>query len=310
MPLGTWLSKIEANPTVDRLAQRLEAVARPLGRNGRRRDLLSGRPLGHPAHPATVALPLGTWLSASALDLTVPGGTDVAARRLIGLGIAGALPAAACGASDWLDTAGAERRVGAVHAVVNVAALGAMTASWVLRRRGRRGAGTALALAGNGIAGIGGWLGGHLAYRLGVGVNTTAFQAGPVDWTPVLDDAAVRPGKPVAAWAGGAAVVIVEDGGELHALENRCTHRGGPLHQGEVSGGCLSCPWHGSVFALADGAVRQGPATMPQPVYEVRRRDGRAEVRRQEAVALRANPTASERPLRSVGPTSSPADAS
>jgi nitrite reductase/ring-hydroxylating ferredoxin subunit len=207
------------------------------------------------------------------------------------------VPAAACGASDWLDTDGAERRVGTVHALVNVTALSAMAASYVLRRRGRRGAGIAVAMVGNGVAGLGGWLGGHLAYRLGVGVNTTAFEAGPSRWTEVLDATQLRPGQPVGAWADGAAVVVVDDGG-LRALENRCTHRGGPLHEGQVAGGCISCPWHGSVFALSDGAVRQGPASVPQPTYEVRRQDGRIEVRRDDVVSLRTNPSEAERPLR------------
>jgi nitrite reductase/ring-hydroxylating ferredoxin subunit len=112
----------------------------------------------------------------------------------------------------------------------------------------------------------------------------------------------------VAAWADGAAVVIVDDDG-LHALENRCTHRGGPLHEGEVLDGCITCPWHGSAFSLTDGAVRRGPATMPQPVYETRQRDGHVDIRRQETSALRANPTGSERAVRTAGRTTSAAEA-
>ena len=63
----------------------------------------------------------------------------------------------------------------------------------------------------------------------------------------------------------GMAVVLVNDGGRLHALEDRCTHRGGALHDGELRDGCLVCPLHGSAFRIADGSVERGPAAYPQP---------------------------------------------
>jgi len=48
----------------------------------------------------------------------------------------------------------------------------------------------------------------------------------------------------------------------------------GPLSDGELTDGCLTCPWHGSVFRVADGAVVRGPATVLQPAFEVREADG------------------------------------
>jgi nitrite reductase/ring-hydroxylating ferredoxin subunit len=58
----------------------------------------------------------------------------------------------------------------------------------------------------------------------------------------------------------------------------------GPLADGEVTvvdeEPCVVCPWHGSTYRLSDGAVRRGPATMPQPVLAVRVVDGRVEARR------------------------------
>src|SRR6201999_1455255 len=83
----------------------------------RLRDLAAGTPLGHPIHPALVAIPAGAWTAASYLDLV--GGEAKAAQRLIGLGNVAAVPAAIAGVTDWLDTAGAERRVGLVHAALN-----------------------------------------------------------------------------------------------------------------------------------------------------------------------------------------------
>lgn len=293
-----WSSRIERAESLDRWSERLAGVLAPLGRSGAIRDALSGTWLGHPLHPALVAVPIGAWLSASALDVLGGPAARPAARRLIALGIVGAVPAAGSGASDWLDTTGAERRVGAVHAASNAAATLAMTASYLARRRGRHGRGAALAAAGSAAAGLGGWLGGHLAYRLGVGVNTTAFQSGPTRWAPIVPEADVRVGEAVGVVRDTTAFVVVGDGdGTAHVLEDRCTHRGGPLHQGEVDGGYITCPWHGSVFALADGAVRRGPATMPQPAYRTRRRAGLVEIERDEPSSLRANPQGAERDL-------------
>ena len=73
-------------------------------------------------------------------------------------------------------------------------------------------------------------------------------------------------------------------------LADRCTHRGAPLHEGELLAGCIVCPWHGSEFAL-DGSVVHGPATRPQAAYEVRVVDGQVLVRRaDEPRTLRTNP--------------------
>jgi nitrite reductase/ring-hydroxylating ferredoxin subunit len=52
----------------------------------------------------------------------------------------------------------------------------------------------------------------------------------------------------------------------------------GPLSDGELADGCLTCPWHGSVFRVADGTVVRGPATAPQPAFEVRETDGAIQV--------------------------------
>ena len=68
------------------------------------------------------------------------------------------------------------------------------------------------------------------------------------------------------------------DGG-VAAISAVCTHRGAPLADGEFAAGCVTCPWHGSRFALADGRVEQGPATFPQPRFEARINGERIEVR-------------------------------
>jgi uncharacterized membrane protein len=174
MQRGVW-----ADEAVERLAttEALDRVAVPGQRavdvvlDDGRKDLLRGRWLGHPVHPLFVALPIGSWLNASLLDLVGGRRSAPAADLLVGFGVVAALPTAATGVADWSDTTGEARRVGLVHAAANVAALGLLTSSWVARRRGRRLRGVALALAGNAAISVGGYLGGHLAYRQGVGVD-------------------------------------------------------------------------------------------------------------------------------------------
>jgi len=139
---------------------------------GPAKEVLRGTPLGHPLHPALVAVPIGAWASATLFDLL---GDDAGARRLTAIGCLAALPAALAGGTDWLSTDGAQRRVGMVHALLNDAALTCYTLSWRARRRGARSRGLVLSLAGGGLLGAGAWLGGHLAYSLGVGVETANF---------------------------------------------------------------------------------------------------------------------------------------
>ena len=73
--------------------------------------------------------------------------------------------------------------------------------------------------------------------------------------------------------------MVVREAGDWYGLAARCSHAGGPLDEGEVSDGCIECPWHGSRFRLRDGTVARGPAFAPQPVVDVRVRDDVVEVK-------------------------------
>jgi len=262
-------------------AQRVTGLVGP----GRAKDLLSGTPIGHPMHPALVTLPIGAFASAVVLDAT--GGDPRSARRLVGLGLLSSLPAAATGASDWNETQGAERRVGVVHALTNSAALALLASSWWQRRSG---SGRGRSAAGLALLGGSAWLGGHLSYAQGVGVDTTAFAKPPVDWTDAcaLDELSDR--TPFAVTVVDVPVLLLSRPDGLVAMANRCTHRGAPLSDGELVDGCIECPWHASRFDLRTGQVQRGPATRPQPVFEVRVVEGRVQVRRDEQRTLRLNP--------------------
>lgn len=285
---------IETASALDRAGAPLNAALHRVLRPGRVVNVLSGKQLGHPAHPALISAPLGCWTGALVADLA---GERRAGRLLTGLGVLSVVPVAATGASDWADTSGAEQRVGVVHLGLNLVATALYAGSWWARRQGSQRLGVALGAGGAALATVAAWFGGHLAYALGVGVDTNAFLGGPTEWTTVTDHPA-SPGPVSAASAAGMSLVVVAvpdtDGAGLltgpRVLANRCSHRGGPLSDGQLVGGCLRCPWHGSEFDAITGEVRRGPATMAQAVYEVRVQDGNLQVRRDEPRSLRVNP--------------------
>lgn len=262
-----------------------DAVAKPLSRlvhravgRGQLQDALTGRWLGHALHPMLTDLPIGFWTSAFTLDLLGGRKHRAAAQRLVGIGVLSALPAIATGATDWADTTDAERRVGLVHAALNSAALACFTASWLARRRGRHARGVIWGLAGSTVATGGGYLGGHLVQRMGLGIDNTAFDDIPTRWVPTLPAREWADEVPRRVVAGGTEVMVVRERGVWHGLDNRCSHRGGPLDEGTVRDGCAECPWHGSRFRLGDGTVERGPAAAPQRVVGVRVQDDVVEV--------------------------------
>jgi nitrite reductase/ring-hydroxylating ferredoxin subunit/uncharacterized membrane protein len=285
----------ERSPAAAELAGRLaqleplDSVAEPLAGwvrgilpGGPVKDALSGTWLGHALHPVLQLLPLGTWTSAVVLDLIGGEDGEDSADLLIGTGLLATLPTVATGWSDYADSTAASdsvRRIGILHAASNVTGAALFAGSLLARGRGARGRGKLLALAGIGAVSAGGWLGGHLSYAEGVGVDNTVFEQFPTDWTAVADEAGLRDGEPRQVEAGGVALLVVRDGGAVHVLADRCAHRGGSLSDGEVSDGCVTCPLHGSRFRLADGSVERGPAAYPQPVLESRVQGGKVEVK-------------------------------
>ena len=270
---------VESFGALDAPAKKIGKTVRSAIPAGGLKDALSGTWMGHALHPLLTDIPIGTFTSSLLLDLA---GEDDAATTLIGAGLAAVPATVLTGWSDWADTEPASdgvRRAGILHAAFNGAASTLMAASYVARKRGRTGRGKLYSLAGLSLLGAGGWLGGHLSYAQGVGVDTTVFDDGPDEWT-ATDVENLPENEPVCAVAGGVPVLLVRTGSEIKALHNRCTHRGGSLADGELRDGTIKCPLHDSVFSLDDGSVLQGPAAYPQPQFEARESGGRVEVRR------------------------------
>ena len=76
---------------------------------------------------------------------------------------------------------------------------------------------------------------------------------------------------------GGQVVAIFRTQAGLFAIDGMCAHQGGPIAEGTVENGCVTCPWHGWQYELATGiqTINRQPL---QQTYPVREREGRLEV--------------------------------
>jgi nitrite reductase/ring-hydroxylating ferredoxin subunit len=267
------ISRLEQAARLDPVESAGQRIAR-LIRPGKARDVLHGVWLGHPLHPVLVQAAAGAWLSASVMDLA---GDPEAARLLAAAGLAAAAPAVVAGAADWSEQHEQQMRVGVVHAAGNAVAISLYGAS--LAARGPRLSG-ALRLAGLAAVSASGLLGGHISFRLAGGANHAEDVPHVVEpgWHYLMVAADLPAGKPVRQVVGEVPVVAVRTADGVHVLADRCSHMSGPLSGGDLSDGCLTCPWHGSVFRIADGSVARGPATAPQPSFEVREVGGAIQV--------------------------------
>jgi nitrite reductase/ring-hydroxylating ferredoxin subunit/uncharacterized membrane protein len=281
-PLEPLVRRIES-------AEALDPIGRAVGKavrgnlTGTVKDALSGTWLGHALHPMLTDVVIGSFMSASLLDVLVPDSDGTAGERLIALGLAAYLPTAAAGVNDWADSEPVDdgvRRAGLVHAGGNALAATLYATSWRARRRGARRSGTVLGLAGMTVLMAGGYLGGYLSLTKGVGADQTVFDPGPTEWTPAADASQLPDGRPTRAVVDDTPVLLLRDGESIFALHDRCSHRGCSLSEGQVEGEEIVCSCHGSRFDRRDGSLRGGPATAAQPAFQVRVRDSRVEVRR------------------------------
>jgi nitrite reductase/ring-hydroxylating ferredoxin subunit/uncharacterized membrane protein len=281
-PVGRELAvRIGELKQLDGVGQMLKSlVDRYIPPKSEVKDLLSGTWLGHPLHPALTDVVIGAWTSSFFLDLMPGRKTRKASDRLIDLGILAAVPTAIAGLSDWADTIDSRRRVGLVHAIGNSTALYLyLNSSWARKRRQRM-RGFLLSTSGYGVVLLSTYLGGHLAFGQGIGVDETAFDEGPTDWQPAIGEADLARNVPTPVTIGAVELLLLRRDDSIFAISNRCSHRGCSLHEGEFSAeGTVVCPCHGSTFDLHDGALLHGPATAPQPSYLTRVRDGKVEVR-------------------------------
>jgi nitrite reductase/ring-hydroxylating ferredoxin subunit/uncharacterized membrane protein len=241
---------------------------------------------GHPMHPALIVYPFAFLTGAFGFNVAAEASRNreltTVSNYLIPAGVTAGLVAAAAGIMDYLNSvpprSSAKDRA-TRHGLLNTAALGLFTASWVLSR-GRTRRALPLALQGLGTAAMSyaGWLGGTLVYRNQIGVDHRYAGAG--QWqeesrtheeSRALTSAAagldLNQMKLVHAGDERIAVARTENG--YAAFQDRCTHRGGPLSDGAVICGTVQCPWHGSQFDVHTGQVKCGPAEKDIRTYPI-----------------------------------------
>ena len=247
------------------------------------RNLLNGTWLGEPLHVVLTDVPVGAWTVAmafDALDLVSPRREfALACETSIGIGLLGATAAAATGATDWSDVDPPARRLGLIHGLLNLTGVALFATSLFLRKKRSRDLGRIFSVLGYGVMSCAAHLGGKLVYEERVGVDRTAGQAFPQEFTAVLPESSLIDGKLTRAMYQGTPILLVRSGDRLFALAETCSHFSGPLSEGKLEGDTVVCPYHFSRFALEDGRVLDGPAVHPQPCLEVRTRNGQIEVR-------------------------------
>jgi len=202
-----------------------------------------------------------------------------AAGILSAAGILASCATALTGLSDWTVSDEQDRRVGLFHGLLNTAALGLQSVSLGARMTGHRSTARALGAASLTVTAAAAYLGGHLVFTKGVMVNRVGWAVGPRRWARALPEADLPDDSPIAVEAEGRQILLFRHRGSLYAIDNICSHAGGLLSRGTVADLTVTCPLHGSRFALADGSVGRGPASQPQPVLRTRIRNGWIEVR-------------------------------
>jgi nitrite reductase/ring-hydroxylating ferredoxin subunit/DMSO/TMAO reductase YedYZ heme-binding membrane subunit len=93
-------------------------------------------------------------------------------------------------------------------------------------------------------------------------------------WVVAAPVAAIAEGRGIVVNLRGAEpVAIFRDGGRLSAVTNLCAHQNGPLGEGRVIDGCITCPWHGYQYRLEDGCAPP-PYTEKLATYRLKVADG------------------------------------
>jgi nitrite reductase/ring-hydroxylating ferredoxin subunit/uncharacterized membrane protein len=262
------------------------------------KEILEGRPLRTPLHPALVHLPIAllplsvvfdvaSWIFRRPELMLVPG-----AFLCIVAGLATGLIAAVFGVVDYIGIRNDHpaKRTATWHMLLNILALGLFAAGAGLRYgelSDVQTSGTSLIVSVVGllVLGYSGYLGGILVYDDGVGVGrhrrrtrtpeSTLTVRGSETTLAVAEDSAVREGETLRVDVNGTLVVITRIAGGLHAFQEFCTHRQGPLSEGAFRGCEVICPWHRSHFDIRTGKATQGPATVDLRVFRVESRNGK-----------------------------------
>ncbi|MBI3319140.1 MAG: non-heme iron oxygenase ferredoxin subunit [Candidatus Omnitrophica bacterium] len=79
----------------------------------------------------------------------------------------------------------------------------------------------------------------------------------------------LKPGHAKSVQVKGCTIALFNIGGTCYAVDDACTHVGGPLSSGEIDGTTVTCPWHGAQFDVTTGKVLGPPAAEGVKPYKV-----------------------------------------
>lgn len=253
---------------------------------------------GHPIHPALIPFPFAFLIGAFAFDaagvlLDRPALWSTGAYLALA-GVGAALVAAIPGFIDYFFTVpphSSGKTRATQHMLLNLSAVTAFALAWGLRGQAEARPELwqlLLEAAGAGLLTMGGWMGGTLAFRNQIGVDHRYAKAGK--WAEEYVKAG-SDGSAIAAHAGelevnqmklvhvdGKRIVLARTADGYVAFDDRCTHRGGSLAGGTMICGTVQCPWHGSQFDVASGAVKAGPAKEQIETFRVEKKGDRLEL--------------------------------
>jgi nitrite reductase/ring-hydroxylating ferredoxin subunit/uncharacterized membrane protein len=268
------------------------------------KNVLQGKQLRHPLHPFLVHFPIGLFTLSFVLDLVslfYPlDGLYRAAFYAIILGVVCSLTAAIPGFADFLDIREDHpaKLKARWHAGLNVLMVVVFAVDAWIRSRDLFVLKTPivpLLLSSFGILllSVSGYLGGSMIYDDGIAVGRHRRRTRTPDRTlgiaipperrehdapllvPVADADSIGEGESIRADVGGTVIAVVKLDGKFYAFQEFCTHRFGPLSEGELSNGHVQCPWHRSCFDVRTGKVLHGPAKVDLKTYPVRVENGK-----------------------------------
>ena len=90
------------------------------------------------------------------------------------------------------------------------------------------------------------------------------------DFIAVAETTEIAPGRVKVVEVGGRRIALCNVDGEFFAIDDVCTHDGGPLDQGELYDNIIECPRHGARFDVRTGKVLALPAVKPLNTYRLR----------------------------------------
>jgi nitrite reductase/ring-hydroxylating ferredoxin subunit/uncharacterized membrane protein len=243
----------------------------------------------HPIHPMLIPFPIAFFLGTFVFDV-LGSLLGLGILRIVGYymnisGIVTALLAAVPGVIDYLHSVppdSSAKTRGLKHGIVNVGATVLFLVVFILRNLAEPNFTIIILIqvVALGLLTAGGWMGGTLVYRNGIGVFPRYASSGKwqeqhfkVDEdTKKLDVGKtddLQTDQLKLLHINDKRVVLGRTETGYVAFSDHCTHKGGSLASGVLICGTVQCPWHGSQFDVKTGTVRAGPANDPIKPYTV-----------------------------------------